>query len=184
MSPANRLADQRGMSIVEVMVAALVLAVGVLATINVVLGSRNLTTTSEKLEAASHIAEKELEDLQSLRYAALAHKTTPASGPAPHTVTAGTACTLCGGYYQWKTGSTEPTVVDAVNGTVSAAATSWSDGRLNGSVWRFVTHVNDASTPAITQDYKRLTVVVTVNGRPGLNNPVVLSTYAAQKVGL
>jgi hypothetical protein len=46
-----------------------------------------------------------------------------------------------------------------------------------------VTHVNDASTPADTQDYKRLTVVVTVNGRPGLKDPVVLSTYAAEKAG-
>src|ERR687894_1265976 len=86
---ASRLADQRGMSIVEVMVAALVLAVGVLATMNVVLGSRDLTTTSEKLEAASHVAEKELEALQSLAWNAQAHISNPASGPAPYTVNSG-----------------------------------------------------------------------------------------------
>src|SRR5919106_6981137 len=89
MSPASRLADQRGMSIVEVMVAALVLAIGVLATMNVVLGSRDLTTTSEKLEAASHVAEKELEALQSRAWTAQAHTSNPASGPPPYTVTSG-----------------------------------------------------------------------------------------------
>ena len=176
--PASRLADQRGMSIVEVMVAALVLAVGVLATLNVVLGSRNLTTTSEKLEAASHVAEKELEALQSLRWTAQAHTGTPASGPSPHTVT-GTPP-----MYQWQVGSTEQVEVDATNGAVPTAATTWSDGRLNGSVWRFVSWVNDPSTPSVTRDYKRLTVVVTVNGRPPLNQPIVLSTYSARKEGV
>jgi prepilin-type N-terminal cleavage/methylation domain-containing protein len=172
---ASRLADQRGMSIVEVMVAALVLAVGVLATVNVVLGSRNLTTTSEKLEAASHVAEKELEDLQSLRWTAQAHNPGfPASGPAPHTVSSGN--------YQWQTGSWEAVATDA-NGTVPVNATPWSDGRLSGSVWRFVSWVNDACCPAV-RDYKRLTVVVTVNGRPGLTKPVVMSTFSAQKEGV
>jgi prepilin-type N-terminal cleavage/methylation domain-containing protein len=177
MMPASRLADQRGMSIVEVMVAALVLAIGVLATMNVVLGSRDLTTTSEKLEAASHVAEKELEALQSLRWTAQAHTGTPASGPAPHTVTTSNT-------YQWQVGSTEPLAIDVAQGAVPVSATSWSDGRLSGSVWRFVSWVNDASTPTVTQDYKRLTVVVTVNGRPALDNPVVLSTYSAQKEGV
>jgi prepilin-type N-terminal cleavage/methylation domain-containing protein len=172
---ASRLADQRGMSIVEVMVAALVLAVGVLATINVVLGSRDLTTTSERLEAASHVAEKELEALQSMRWTAQAHAATPASGPAPYTVNSGVL--------QWPTGATGAAVVDATNGTVPNAATTWSDGRLSGSVWRFVTWVDDACCTG-TQNYKRLTVVVTVNGRPGLDKPVVLTTYSAQKDGV
>jgi prepilin-type N-terminal cleavage/methylation domain-containing protein len=175
MPALSRLADQRGMSIVEVMVAALVLAVGVLATTNVVLGSRDLTTTSEKLEAASHVAEKELEALQSLQWTAQAHAATPASGPAPYTVASGV--------FQWPTGATGAAVVNA-GGLVPNAATSWSDGRQSGSVYRFVSWVNDASTASVTQDYKRLTVVVTINGRPALDKPVVLTTYSAQKQGV
>ena len=172
--PASRLADQRGMSIVEVMVAALVLAIGVLATMNVVLGSRDLTTTSEKLEAASHVAEKELEWMQSLTWNAQMHKANPASGPAPYTVSAGV--------FQWPSDAIGTIAIHA-DGAVPLAAETWSDGRLSGSVYRFVSWVNDACCPA-TQDYKRLTVVVTVNGRPRLDNPVVLSTYAAQKDGV
>jgi prepilin-type N-terminal cleavage/methylation domain-containing protein len=175
MPVLSRLADQRGMSIVEVMVAALVLAIGVLATMNVVIGSRDLTTTSEKLEAASHVAEKELEDMQALRWTAQAHAATPASGPAPYTVNSGV--------FQWPTGLTGTAVVDAANGTVQNAATTWSDGRLNGSVYRFVTWVDDACCSG-TQNYKRLTVVVTINGRPAITKPVVLTTYSAQKAGV
>jgi prepilin-type N-terminal cleavage/methylation domain-containing protein len=176
MSPASRLADQRGMSIVEVMVAALVLAVGVLATMNVVLGSRDLTTTSEKLEAASHVAEKELEEMQSLTWAAQAHSAIPASGPAPYTV-AGT------GVFQWPAGATAATVVTPGVGTVPAGSTTWSDGRLSGRVWRFISWFDDPCCLG-PQNYKRLTVVVTVNGRPRLDNPVVLSTFSAEKQGV
>jgi prepilin-type N-terminal cleavage/methylation domain-containing protein len=175
MPAASRLADQRGMSIVEVMVAALVLAIGVLATMNVVLGSRDLTTTSEKLEAATHVAEKELEALQSLRWTAQAHTATPASGPAPYTVSSNV--------FQWPTGATGAAVVLPSTGAVPNTATSWSDGRLNGSVYRFVTWVDDACCTG-TENYKRLTVIVTINGRPALDNPVVLTTYSAQKDGV
>lgn len=171
---SSRLADQRGMSIVEVMVAALVLAVGVLATMNVVLGSRDLTTTSEKLEAASHVAEKELEALQSLSWTAQAHSAIPASGPAPYTVNSGV--------FQWPADRPGATVVDA-GGVVQNAATPWSDGRLSGSVYRFVSWVDDPCCPG-PWNYKRLTVVVTVNGRPAIGKPVVLSTYAAEKEGM
>jgi prepilin-type N-terminal cleavage/methylation domain-containing protein len=172
--PASRLADQRGMSIVEVMVAALVLAVGVLATMNVVLGSRDLTTTSEKLEAASHVAEKELEALQSLAWNAQAHTANPANGPAPYTVNTGV--------FQWPAATPGAIAINAL-GVVPTTASSWSDGRLSGSVYRFVSWVDDPCCTG-TQNYKRLTVVVTVNGRPRIDNPVVLSTYSAQKDGV
>src|SRR5918997_2037747 len=86
---ARPFADERGMSLIEVMAAAFVLAIGVLATLTVILGSRDLTTTSEKLEAATHVAEKELEALQSLAWNAQAHTANPASGPAPYTVNSG-----------------------------------------------------------------------------------------------
>jgi Tfp pilus assembly protein PilV len=174
LAAPSRLADERGMSIVEVMVAAFVLAIGVLATMNVVLGSRDLTSTSEKLEAASHVAEKELEQMQSLTYAAQAHPSTPASGPAPYTVS--------NGVFQWPAGQTGATVVTP-SAPVQAGSTTWSDGRLSGTVWRFVSWVDDACCPG-AQNYKRLTVVVTVNGRPRLDNPVVLSTFSAQKEGI
>jgi Tfp pilus assembly protein PilV len=172
---ADRFADQRGISLVEVMMSAFALAVGVLATMNVVIGSRDLTTTSEKLEAATHVAEKQLEDMQSLTWTAQAHPAVPASGPAPHTVSAGA--------YQWQTGSWEPAVVAASTGAVPVASTTWSDGRLRGTVWRFVSWYDDPCCTG-TQDLKRLTVVVTVEGRPGPTTPVVLSTLSARKEGV
>jgi prepilin-type N-terminal cleavage/methylation domain-containing protein len=172
---ARPFADERGMSLIEVMAAAFVLAIGVLATISVILGSRDLTTTSEKLEAATHVAEKELEDMGSLTWAAQAHPSTPTTGPAPYTVT--------GTNFQWQSGSSEPLVVTPGVGAVPAAATPWSDGRLRGTVYRFVSWVDDPCCTT-TVDYKRLTVVVTVTGHPGISKPVVVSTFAAQKEGV
>src|ERR687895_814623 len=169
---ARPFADERGMSLIEVMAAAFVLAIGVLATLTVILGSRYLTTTSEKLEAATHVAEKELEAMASLTWDAQAHPSTPASGPAPYTVT--------GTNFQWQSGSTEPVAVTPVVGPVPAASTTWSDGRLGGTVYRLVSWVNDDCCTTL-QDYKRLTVVVTVTGHPGISKPVVVSTFAAQK---
>jgi prepilin-type N-terminal cleavage/methylation domain-containing protein len=172
---ARTYADERGMSLIEVMAAAFVLAIGVLATLTVILGSRDLTTTSEKLEAATHVAEKELEGMASLTWAAQAHAATPASGPAPYTVT--------GSNFQWQSGSSEPLAVTPGIGAVAAAPTPWSDGRRRGTVYRFVSWVDDACC-STTQDYKRLTVIVSVDGRPGISKPVVVSTFAARKEGV
>ena len=176
MQPASRLSDERGMTLVELMIAAFVLAVGVLAIFSVVTSSRELTSKAETLEAASHLAQRELEAMQSLTWTAMAHPSVPASGPGTHTVT--------GTLYQHRAGQTETVAVDAAAGTVSAAPTAWSDGRLGGQIWRFVSWVNDPAT-ATANDYKRLTVVVSVTtGRHAIQDPVVMSTFAARKEGV
>jgi Tfp pilus assembly protein PilV len=176
MCPASRLRDERGMTLVELMVAAFVLALGVLAIFSVVTSARELTSKAETLEAASHLAQQEIENMQSLTWTAMAHASTPASGPGTHTVT--------GTSYQHRSGQFETVAVN-VGGTVSATATTWSDGRLGGQIWRFASWVDDSSTPATAQDYKRLTVVVSVTtGRHAIQNPVVVSTFAARKEGI
>jgi Tfp pilus assembly protein PilV len=169
---------ERGMTVVEVLVAAVVLLAGVLAAFSVLVGSRDLTTTAERLEAATHIAERELESMQALRWVNLAHPTAPASGPPPHTVS------LSAGVwrYQWRAGNHEQVAIDATNGQVPAAAATVDDGRINVTVWRYVSWVDDA-TVAGTTDYKRLTVVVRVNEPGSMNRLTVLTTYAARKEG-
>jgi Tfp pilus assembly protein PilV len=178
MCPASRLRDERGMTLVELMVAAFVLALGVLAIFSVVTSARELTSKAETLEAASHLAQQEIENMQSLTWTAMAHASTPASGPGTHTMT--------GTSYQHRSGQFETVAVN-VGGTVSATATTWSDGRLGGQIWRFVSWVDDPipRDPPTAQDYKRLTVVVTVTtGRHAIRTPVVVSTFAARKEGI
>lgn len=164
------------MSIVEVMTTASILLIGALGIFGVLLSSRDLTTQAETLEAASHVAEQELEAMQSLTWSAMAHAAAPASGPAPHSVS-GTPAS-----YQVRAGVLEPVVV-ATTGTVPSAATAWSDDRIRGTMWRYVSWVDDPCC-AGTQNYKRLTVVVTVANRDGIRTPVVVSTLAVRKAGV
>jgi Tfp pilus assembly protein PilV len=175
MRPARCVRDERGMTLIEVMVAAFVLIVGVLSIFAVMTSSRDLTSKAETLESATHIAERELEAMQSLTWSAMAHTASPASGPAPYTVSGST--------FQHRSGQWE-TIATATTGTVPTAAGTWNDGRLHGRIWRFVTWRDDPATATVTNDYKRLTVVVTVETTRGLGTPIVLQTFQARKDGV
>ena len=61
-------------------------------------------------------------------------------------------------------------------------ASTWNDGqsRLSGSIYRYVTWIDDPHVPG-AQNAKRITVAVTVdNARSGgaLNKPVLVSSVA------
>jgi hypothetical protein len=71
--------------------------------------------------------------------------------------------------------ATEPFVV---GGQLQSSST-WNDGRLAGTVYRFVTWVNDPCPAcASANDYKRVTVAVTITKGPPNVDPVVASTLA------
>jgi Tfp pilus assembly protein PilV len=163
------------MTLIEVMVAAFVLIVGILSIFSVMTSSRELTSKAEMLESATHIAERDLEAMQSLTWGAMAHTANPASGPSPYTVS--------GSMFQHRPGQSEPVAI-ATTGTVPTTSTTWNDGRLHGRIWRFVSWRDDPATTSVTSDYKRLTVVVTVETPRGLTNPIVLQTFHARKDGV
>src|SRR4051812_31343327 len=113
--------EERGFTLLEVMVAALILVIGVLAVIGVFDSSRRLTTVSEKEEVVAHRAEAELERIQAMPFAAVALSSNPShvidSADPDFYVTAGVPPT-----YRWDQGSsgpkTDPLVVDAASGQV------------------------------------------------------------------
>src|SRR5436853_7686142 len=72
------LRDERGITVVEVMVAAVLLAVGVVVTLTTFDGSRDLVTTSEKNGIAAHRGQLEVEKALSLDYRNVALTSTPA----------------------------------------------------------------------------------------------------------
>ena len=176
------LRDERGFTLFEVMVAAVLMAVGVIAMITVFDGSRDLVTTSEKSGIAAHRGQLEVEKALALDYKSIALTSTPAhSGSA----SSPDYYVNSGGTYQWDQSAApkpaDPMVVDATNGALAHVST-WNDGesRLSGSVYRYVTWIDDPHVPG-TQNAKRITVAVTVdNARPGgaLNKPVIVSSIA------
>ena len=176
------LREERGITVVEVMVAAVLMVVGVIAMITTFDGSRDLVTTSEKSGIAAHRGQLEVEKALSLDYRNIALTSTPApsgssSSPDYYVNSDGT--------YQWDQSSSpkpaDPMVVDSSDGALVHVST-WNDGesRLSGSIYRYVTWIDDPHVPG-TQNAKRITVAVTVNNaRAGgaLDKPVIVSSIA------
>jgi Flp pilus assembly pilin Flp len=175
------LRDERGITVVEVMVAAVLMVVGIIAMLTTFDGSRELVSTSEKNGIAAHRGQLEVEKALSLDYANIALTSTPAhsgstSSPDYYANSDGT--------YQWDQGSSpkpaDPMVVDVTDGAL-VPVSSWSDGqsRLSGSVYRYVTWIDEPNVPG-THNAKRITVAVTVDnvGAVGLKKPVLVSSIA------
>jgi len=177
-----RVGREEGMTLVEVLVAAALMAVGVIAMISVFDSSRGLVTTREKNDVTAHQGEAALERVLARDYKSIALTAAPSHST---TSTDPDYYAQSGGTYQWdQSGSPQPAdplVVDGANGAVAHVST-WSDGqsRLSGSIYRYVTWVDDPNVPG-TQDAKRVTIAVTVNNTdtsgPGqLKKPVLVSS--------
>jgi Tfp pilus assembly protein PilV len=198
--------SEDGLSLIEVLIAALVLTVGILGLVGAFDSARKLTLLSERRSAMAHIAQLELERLQSYPYSQLAMASAPAhssekSSP-DYYVAEGAEPTY---QYGTSTGETESLVVAAKEcasttetgcGWAAAApsarqcatavgACEWTSGQLSGRLYDFVTWHTDKSCglkcPA-KEDYKRLTVVATVKVPNGTHEPssIRVSTLVAE----
>lgn len=199
-----------GMTIIEVLVAAVILAIGVIALLTAFDASRRLTSSAEEHQTAATIAQQELHRIASQPWSKIALiaepvKTGTTSTDPTYYEQTGTCAGTTGAYgpvsspcYQWswngtagQTTTTEPLVISSSGDSTSDPA-SWSTTistsngavRLSGSVYRFITWVNDpncysAAYCSGSKDYKRVVVAVTGTG---LNTPVVLTTAVTNPV--
>jgi prepilin-type N-terminal cleavage/methylation domain-containing protein len=184
----RELAAEDGFTLIELMIASLIMVVGLLALVSGLDHSRNLVTQSEKVEAATHQAEKTVERILAMRYEQVSLTTAPAESDSQ----ADPRFWVSGSTYQWDPDSTGsaafetlcvtrcPAEAATVMGTI-VGAEEWQDpaSRLHGWVHRFVTEVPDlcsATGCPGNQPAKRVTVGVTVDGNDPLDRPVVVST--------
>ncbi|HEV3376874.1 MAG TPA: prepilin-type N-terminal cleavage/methylation domain-containing protein [Thermoleophilaceae bacterium] len=184
------LARDDGFTLIELMVAIMVLAVGLIALVTSFDHSRDLVSVAEKTEVASHRAEQELERILSLPYDTVAHASTPASSADP----SDPASFVSGTSYQYDQGSTgpqsetlaAPATGAPAGGVVGVAPQTWNDSesRLTGRIQSFITWTGDYCTAADrTACAKRVTVAVTVGGPSPLRRHVVMSTVMTSPVG-
>jgi prepilin-type N-terminal cleavage/methylation domain-containing protein len=186
--PMRELAAEDGFTLIELMIASLIMVVGLLALVSGLDHSRNLVTQSEKVEAATHQAERAVERILALRYDQVALTTAPSDSASQ----ADPRFWVSGSTYQWDQNSTRseafetlcvtrcPSEAAGAVGTI-VAAEEWQDpkSRLHGWVHRFVTEVPDlcpATECQGNQPAKRVTVGVTVDGNEPLAKPVFIST--------
>ena len=176
--------SESGFTTIELLLAVLIASVGVISLIGTFDVSRRVTTYSEMKEAASHVAEQTMEELRAVDYGELALNGTPSSSSDPDDP--GYYVGSGGTTYRWNqktdapAGHTEPLVIDAADGAVTAAAESWNDGRIGGTIHRYVTcaaaTAEECDQGPETTAYRRITVAITVDGNFGPKKPILLST--------
>ena len=170
----HRLRGEEGFSLIELLAALSILLVGILGVAATLDKTRDAVTTSEVRETAVHRAEREMERLRSLPYADLALSELPTASAS----SSDPAFYVQGSQYQWDPAVPARVAPFVTGGTINPR-TTWSDGRMSGTLQVYVTTYNDPSVGGIPQA-KRLIVGVTVNGRWALSRPTVVSTVVHQ----
>jgi Tfp pilus assembly protein PilV len=185
---SGRLCAERGVTLVEVMAATLLLAVGVVGTVGAFDGARRLSLGAELRTSMAHRAQLELERLQTEPYTELAMTTTPT-----HSATVGNPdyyVSSSGAEYQFGNSSSENAKLAIASGSqkgivaVSPAsrecsknvgACEWSDGQVSGNVYDFVSYVSNTFCSATEENCpRRLTVAVTGKVSGALHQPAVV----------
>ncbi len=174
-----------GFTLIELLVAVFLLVVGLTAAIGVFDAAGRLSIVSERRTAMVHRAQRELERVESLPFAQAAMLAAPTTSVNPtnpdYYVAQGPPPTF---QYDRNTTTTEQLAIDATNGTIGATPTPWSAGGYSGNVYDFVTWTTDPDCvggticPA-TQDYRRVTVEVTLTGATQPSQPAIVSTAIA-----
>jgi prepilin-type N-terminal cleavage/methylation domain-containing protein len=186
---ASLLVAEEGFTLIEVLIATVIMVVGIMAVVTTFESSRNLTTVDAKQESATHRGERELESIIARPYdnialtAAPSHSGTSDSDPGFFVTSASPP------KYQWDrsdasklesfcSGSTAP--CDGSAGALTPGPQPWTAAGDSGSLYRFVTWVDDqCGNCTATTDYKRVTVALTVNGPNAPKKPIYISTIVS-----
>lgn len=163
---------EAGLTIVEVVVAALVLTMGALATFGLLGAATKNTQRAKATQVALNRAQQEIETLRSLKNEQLALTATPGHSSSPlnpgYRVSNGTFATV-----REPPSNYEDMVVNGgslygggfiAGGIVSPGPVSFSSGGVSGKIYRYIIWRDDASCPAATcpgtQDYKEIVIAV------------------------
>ena len=200
---------QSGMTLVEVLVSALVMTVGLLGIYQGLSSEQAGTTYAERSAVLSQAGEQALQAVEALNYTNIADSSAPVKTTSTDKTNPTYYLSTCGANtcYQWdpsNSANAETVAVDAVNGAVSpgpttgvvpapnksgCTTTTTTNCRFTYSIYRFVTNVTDALcsqtgvTCSTSTSYKRITIAVKNNNAGPPYNPVVLSTFVSSKAG-
>ena len=177
--------DEGGFTLIEILVAALVLAFGSLAVFMTLVAAIHNVQRGQETQVASSVAQREMEKIRVLPYERVAMVTTPATS----TQTGNPATRVSGGEFALGRTGTEKvpmaiagtgictTEKPCVNNQGASSCVGGSSpgtftiGGATGSVYCYVTTVKDAACEAATAkicSYKRVVVAVWLTKRGNL----------------
>jgi len=203
------LASESGISMLEVLVAMVLLLVGLLAVLDTVASSTDNIGAGARSAAMAETAQQTLQSTEALYYADIADSSAPiqtsttnTNNPTYYLKSSGCSTTTC---YQWDPTSSaniEPLDIDAVNGKVAPGPTNVvvpaptgtctvsaeTDCQMTFSVYVFVTESTDSvcsgtGVTCVFPSYKRITVAVVNTGAGAPFKPLYLSAFVANKSG-
>ncbi len=185
---AASLACERGLTLMEVVVTAAVLMVGMLGTFSAFTAAKRTSLAAQHREVAVHQAQREIEKLTTKPYAELKLTAQPQSSSDP----ADPGYRVTGSSFKTRPDLVEPLVLPSdpgPSGSVSPGPEPFSvssgNSVLHGKVYRYVTWRDERCAPeacAGSQNTKRVIVAVTIDGsdqRAGPRRPVWLTSIAA-----
>jgi len=176
---------QDGFTIIEVLIAALILVLGAIATFGVLASAIHSTQRAKATQVALDRAQQELEALRSLGDEELALT----GAPEHESSEASPNYRVLNGKFALKRGSVPTEYKELVEngsyryasdeplkyGVVSPGPTSFTSGDVSGKIYRYIVWRNDASCSAETcpgeKDYKQIIVAVRLNSTAGGNAP-------------
>ena len=169
------LGDADGFSIIEVLVAAVILVLGALATFMAFGVAIHNVQRGKETQVGISIAQKELEKIRSFSYDQIALSSTPVNSTEttkPNNRVSGLTFNL-----NRSGASNYATMVVASGGAVDPGPTSFTTGDVSGTVYRYVVWQKDAvycatssnstkSACTTGQGFKRVVIAVVLN-KPG-----------------
>ena len=173
-----------GFTLIEVLVATMILTVGILGVVASLTVFRASATLSVAREAATHRAEQEIESLRGAGYKALVLNASPGTSADPkdprRNVVDGTPPT----YRPSASAPAQPLVIDAADVDAMDPATTWQTGTTAGHVYRFVTK-DPSGSDCVQVCPRRVTVAVTMEKDGAVLGAVTTSTLVVdpQDVG-
>jgi len=173
--PSRRsIRSESGFTIVEVMVAALILVIGAAALMTALAGARKATYRGEQSQVANDIAQREMEALRATPYTKLAMT----SAPGHSTDQSDPRYRVSSGNFALERDGSNPAAM-VVNGgtlvkggtvsggTVNPGPEPFTSGDVSGTIQRFVVWQNDPRCQDLlcpgSQDFKRAVVIVTLD---------------------
>ena len=171
---------QEGMTMIEVMVAALILVIGSLAVLSLVGASAHNSYRAEQSQVVSNRLQQEMEKIQQLSYDQVALTGLPPDSSDPHVPSwrvSGTSFSVTQDGTQLRSlvynGSSLYPSGTVSGGAVDPTPTHFTSGDVSGTIYRFVVWENDPSCviggidycPG-SQDLKRVIVAILLDGGP------------------
>jgi hypothetical protein len=171
LSGSSLVRGQDGISMIEVMVAALVLTLGALAMLGLISSQAHNTFRGEQSQVVSNRLQAEMEKIKALPYSQIAMTALPADTSD----TSDPRWRMSGSSYSISQDGTQlrPVVVNGSvlydggtvsGGTVSPTPETFSSGNVHGTIYRNVVWENDPSCPDAScpgaQDLKRVIVAI------------------------